>query len=80
MQSLIVHGLASNKRISLTIQPADLNKTLMDFLLEHQIPVASSCSGEGVCKKCVNSDGLLMCQITVAEYLKRSNEVGISYY
>lgn len=25
---------------------------LMDALLEHQIPVASSCGGDGVCGKC----------------------------
>ncbi len=28
------------------------NTNLMDLLIENQIPVASSCLGEGVCSKC----------------------------
>ena len=38
------------------------NKNLMDLLIEHQLPVASSCLGEGICSKCVmliNPQGLL---------------------
>jgi 2Fe-2S ferredoxin len=27
--------------------------TLMQALLDHEIPVASSCGGDGVCRKCV---------------------------
>ena len=31
---------------------ADTNKSLMENLLDHQIPVASSCGGDGICGKC----------------------------
>lgn len=33
--------------------PVDPEKTLMDTLLGHHIPVASSCGGDGICGKCV---------------------------
>ena len=29
-----------------------VGKNLMDLLIEHQIPVASSCQGDGICSKC----------------------------
>lgn len=32
---------------------AEANKNLMDLLLENQLPVASTCQGEGICSKCV---------------------------
>lgn len=38
----------------------DSGKNLMDLLIENQIPVASSCLGEGICSKCavmVNPQG-----------------------
>lgn len=31
---------------------ADPSKTLMQNLLDHGIPVASSCGGDGICGKC----------------------------
>lgn len=31
---------------------ATVNKNLMDLLIENQLPVASSCLGEGICSKC----------------------------
>ena len=30
----------------------DSDKTLMDNLVSHNIPVASSCGGDGICGKC----------------------------
>lgn len=30
----------------------DSSKSLMANLIDHQVPVASSCSGDGVCAKC----------------------------
>jgi 2Fe-2S ferredoxin len=37
------------KNLTLFAEP---NANLMDLLIENQIPVASSCLGEGVCSKC----------------------------
>ena len=37
------------KNLTLSAEP---NKNLMDLLIENEIPVASSCLGEGVCSKC----------------------------
>jgi ferredoxin, 2Fe-2S len=35
------------------ILEANNNKNLMDLLIENNLPVASSCLGEGLCSKCV---------------------------
>ena len=35
-----------------TIEIEPSSKSLMKILLEHQIPVASSCNGDGICAKC----------------------------
>ncbi len=32
---------------------ADPHQTLMSTLLRHEVPVASSCNGDGICGKCV---------------------------
>lgn len=37
------------KNLTIAAEP---QKNLMDLLIENQIPVASSCLGEGVCSKC----------------------------
>lgn len=34
------------------ILEAPVGANLMRFLLDHQIPVASSCLGDGICSKC----------------------------
>lgn len=39
---------------------AEPDKNLMDLLIENNLPVASSCLGEGICSKCameVNPEG-----------------------
>ena len=38
------------RRPSIQVEPGS---TLMQALLDHEIPVASSCGGDGVCRKCV---------------------------
>lgn len=35
------------------ISSSNKNQTLMETLLKHKVPVASSCDGDGVCSKCV---------------------------
>ncbi len=62
MLEVIIFGQASHtqiKKISLT--ESDLEKTILEFLQENKIPVASSCMGEGICKKCVINGNILSC-------------------
>jgi hypothetical protein len=80
LQSLILKGLASNTLTTLSIQDDQLNKTVMSFLQENLVPVASSCGGVGVCKKCIDSEGMLLCQVTLKDYLASKKEIGLSYY
>jgi 2Fe-2S ferredoxin len=35
------------------ILTAEIGKNLMDLLIENNLPVASSCHGEGICSKCL---------------------------
>ncbi len=79
MQKLTVQGLASQKESSLIVTVDDLTLSLIDFLIKNQIPVASSCSGEGICKKCVINEEILSCQITVKEFLLKKINVKINY-
>jgi hypothetical protein len=79
VQKLTVQGLASQKESSLIVTVDDLTLSLIDFLIKNQIPVASSCSGEGICKKCVINEEILSCQITVKEFLLKKINVKINY-
>ena len=80
---LIVKGLASGREVkTIEIQPQQLEANLMDFLLFHQIPVASSCSGKGVCQKCVCIYGdreVLTCQKSLIHLFSKDREVTIYF-
>ncbi len=69
MPALKVRGGASGRELG----PWPVENTeekLMSFLQGHGLPVASSCDGEGVCRKCVVNGELLSCQVTVGEFLR----------
>jgi ferredoxin len=78
MKELIIFGEASQKIVkTFKIAPSDLNKTLMNFLLQNGIPIASSCSGEGRCQKCTGKLGaeiILTCQKSLAEIFIKSDQ------
>lgn len=66
----IVKGKASGKIVkTLEISPDDFELNLMDFLLLNSIPVASSCAGVGICKKCTTASGLLSCSLALYDYI-----------
>jgi hypothetical protein len=78
---LIVFGNASQSTVRLIdIYQDDFNKKLMDFLIENEIPVASSCSGANVCKLCSVNESIVSCQVTVKDFLdKYGNRVTLNY-
>ncbi|GAB4015949.1 MAG: hypothetical protein Fur0010_15440 [Bdellovibrio sp.] len=81
MHSLIVFGLASQQVITTITVQGDEDENLMEFLRSHGVPVASSCCGMGVCKKCVINGNILSCMTTIAEWIKKypQQRIEISY-
>lgn len=67
-----VKGLASGRLTTVAYLPADLDKDLLHFLRANGVTIASSCDGEGVCKKCVIQNGWLTCRLTIREFLERA--------
>lgn len=66
-----VRGLASGKLVPVNYELSDLPLDLLTFLRAKGITIASSCDGEGVCKKCQIQEGWLTCELTLEEFLKR---------
>jgi hypothetical protein len=65
-----VYGRASNKIVGI-FEISDPQEILMFFLLRHGLPIASSCAGDGVCKKCRLSNDELSCQMRVGDIIQR---------
>lgn len=78
---VIVKGLASGRQTILQFENEDLKKDLLHLLREKEITIASSCDGEGVCKKCEIQNGWLTCQMTLEEFLERQSDgvIELSY-
>lgn len=79
LKSLTIKGSASQKSTTLTPLSSELELSLMDFLIKHGFTIASSCSGEGICKKCVVNDDLISCQIKVKDCLELHPLIAIAY-
>jgi hypothetical protein len=77
--ALNIKGLASGQNFQLVVEPFELSMTLMNFLISHNYRIASSCSGEGVCKKCIVNKTIVSCQIKVEDFLRDSDTVEIDY-
>ncbi len=75
---ITIHGIASSKKFKLNITPKDLELSLLSFLRKNSIPMASSCDGDGVCKKCVFNETLFGCQIKVKQW-DLTKPISISY-
>jgi Na+-transporting NADH:ubiquinone oxidoreductase subunit NqrF len=68
---VIVRGLASGREYPVPYTNQDLHEDMLHFLRSRGITIASSCDGEGVCKKCGIQNGWLTCELTLEEFLKR---------
>lgn len=69
-----VKGLASKTSRLIEFSDADLETDLLTLLRSRGVTVASSCDGEGVCKKCNIQNGWLTCELTLKEFLKRQSD------
>ncbi len=83
MKRLIARGLASQRLIlSVDITYADYEETLMNLLLKNGIPVASSCGGEGICKKCIvtlHDESILSCQKTIRDLFSKEDVLELTF-
>jgi Na+-transporting NADH:ubiquinone oxidoreductase subunit NqrF len=71
MYTLTIRGDASCKIIKIiNIEVINTKISLMDFLISENLPIASSCKGEGVCQKCTVNDRLVSCQISLQAFLQ----------
>ncbi|EQC51209.1 hypothetical protein [Bacteriovorax sp. DB6_IX] len=71
-KELIIYGAASKSEVKhILITDEDLDIKLMDLLIDHGLPIASSCSGANICKLCMVTDEVISCQNTLRDYLKK---------
>jgi len=76
MIKIQVFGKASQKIVKvIEVDEDSLNSkiSLMDFLHKNNIPVASSCLGEGICRKCVVNIEMLSCQVELSKFISQSH-------
>ena len=78
---IVVCGLASGRSKVIEISNTDTSLTLLDFLRKQDIPIASSCGGEGVCQKCVIQNNWLSCTLSVKDFLaiQPDGKIMVSY-
>ena len=76
---IIILGKASQTKQVLPVEENDLELSLLFFLQRHKIPVASSCRGIGVCRKCIFNDELLCCEILVSEAIDKNLTMTLDY-
>lgn len=80
--TLIIQGKASGKEVArIELTDEELGLDLLNLCRDHNIPMASSCDGEGVCKKCVIQNDWLGCLTTARRFFELCPEgiVQISY-
>jgi Na+-transporting NADH:ubiquinone oxidoreductase subunit NqrF len=66
-----IKGKASGRSSFITYEELDLKENLLIFLRKKGVTIASSCDGEGVCKKCVIQNDWLTCMMTLEEFFQR---------
>ena len=63
-QAIAIHGTASDSfRYLPELTKEDEIMSLLDYLNKQNQGIASSCLGEGVCKKCIINQDVLSCQL-----------------
>ena len=76
-----IKGMASGHSLFLSYLEHEKKLLLLDWLRDKKIPIASSCDGKGVCKKCGIQNGWLTCELTLEIFLQRQPDgvIEISY-
>ena len=79
MPSIKLIKKASNTTQMIFYKDYDLEIDLLSFLQTKNIPIASSCGGEGVCKKCVINQDVLSCQVKLNDLVESKRNIEVSY-
>ncbi len=81
MQIIEVRGIASGNSRFFKLFPEEMDENLLWWLRSKGITIASSCNGEGVCKKCVIQDGWMTCMMTLKIFLSQEPDgvIEVSY-
>lgn len=81
MQVIEVAGLASGTSKFYHYEESELEENLLDWLRKKEVTIASSCDGEGVCRKCGIQEGWLTCELTLKSFLERrpDGKIFVSY-
>lgn len=74
---LILTGKASGTKKTFSLSLVDTPVSALDFLLSQNIPIAYSCHGEKICRKCTDDQGRLLCDLVISK--DDILEVAISY-
>lgn len=76
MYQVNIWGKASNKLIcSKKVSNEEVNENALVWLRNQNIPIASSCNGDGVCKKCVINNNVLSCKITLNDLVISADQI-----
>ena len=63
-----IYGIASKKLlINRQLSQQELNANLMSFLRGLNLPIASSCQGDGICRLCIVNENVISCKTLVKE-------------
>lgn len=73
-----IKGLASGQSLFINFNEEDLQQNLLIFLRSKGVTIASSCDGNGVCRKCMIQNDWLTCEMTLKEFLQRQNDKRIT--
>lgn len=81
MPLIQIIGGASGKIRELEFTEEELQLDLLTWLRSRKVTVASSCDGEGICKRCKIQNDWLTCMLTLEEFLKRQpdGKIYLSY-
>jgi Na+-transporting NADH:ubiquinone oxidoreductase subunit NqrF len=81
MPIIEIVGLASKTSRFIEVKDSDMNENLLDWLRKNGVTIASSCAGEGVCRKCKIQNDWLTCEFTLQSFLETQpdGKVSVSY-
>lgn len=81
MPMIQIIGGASKRTRELEYSQEELDLDLLTWLRLKKVTVASSCDGDGICKKCTIQNDWLACLVTLKEFLERQpdGKIYISY-
>lgn len=81
MPVIEVVGLASGTSRFLPVKKQDLSENLLFWLRKNGVTIASSCDGDGVCRRCFIQEQWLTCELTLEEFFQRQpdGKVMVSY-